>query len=326
MLRNSLLTIAFLAGLVLLDRVIGVSLRAAYDRTSTGAAGGQINDALRNADRDVIVFGSSLARYQVDPATLARQLGGTAFNAGCDGQDIYYARMLESLLLKRECDSDHFMYVLNWRDLLQEDLDRARMFSVFIDESPAIRRILASSLAQRIKLQSHAYRFNTLAISTLRQLVAPEYEGVNGFVSIPLAYQSSPRDFTDMDRDLTAGPTPEELAVMDHKLPLYRQFATAARCHDIDVTFVVSPTFRGGRTQGRGERMILNRLREIARDTRAGFIVLDETTVPAFRDVEYFGDPRHLNARGAALFSDLLAERLRVGQADVAKKQHLDDS
>ncbi|MBC8355947.1 MAG: hypothetical protein H8E66_28555 [Planctomycetes bacterium] len=325
MVRNFVLLIAFTGGLVLLDRAIGTALRAAYDRTVTGEAGGQINDALRHAGRDIIVFGSSLARHQVDPKVLEDHLGLAAFNAGCNGQDIYYARMLESLLLQRQCKSRHFVYVLNWRDLVQDDLERSRMFSVFADESPTIRQILAPSLSQQIKLQSHAYRFNTLAVSTVRQLLVPEHEGTDGFVGIPIEYEPVSTDFADMDHDLRGGLTSSERQVMLQKLKLYRDFSDSAQRQHISLTFVVSPTYRDGRTRGLGERQILNELSKVADETQANFLVLDETTVPAFRDVLCFGDPRHLNARGAALLSRLLAECLASGPDDVAKKQRDDE-
>ena len=314
MIRKTILVLTFLSGFVLLDRAIGLSLRAAYDRTFTGEAGGQINDALRHGQRDVIIFGSSLARHQVDPAVFESQLGLSAFNAGCNGQDIYYARMLQSLLLQRNCESRHFIYVLNWRDLVQDDLDRSRMFSAFADESPTVRQILAPSLSQQLKLQSHAYRFNTLAVSTLRQLLAPEHEGTDGYVGIPIEYEPSPQDFADMDRDLRTSLTPSKLAVTADKLRLYRDFSAAARRHNITVTFVVSPTYRDGRARGHGERSALEQLSEVAADTHANFLVLDESSVPAFKDVRYYGDPRHLNARGAALFSQLLSDCMATGQ------------
>ncbi|HRX81166.1 MAG TPA: hypothetical protein P5307_18985 [Pirellulaceae bacterium] len=325
MIRTILLIIAFVAGLVILDRAIGAMLRAAYDRTFTGEAGGQINEALQNRNREVIVFGSSLARHQVDPSVLEAQLGTSAFNAGCNGQDIYYGRMLQSLLIGQGCESKHFVYVINWRDLVEDEIDRARMFSVFVDESAAIRQILAASLGQRVKLQSHAYRFNTLAISTMRQLMAPEYEGNDGFVPIAADYTPSNRDFTDMDRDLRRGLTASELGVMSSKLSLYRDFAAEARRRNIVVTFVVSPTYREGRERGPGEKLVLRQLSIVAAETKANFIMLDEFAIPAFQDVRYFGDPRHLNARGAALFSRLLASCLETERPDVAKTQHVDD-
>ncbi len=326
MVRKIVLSIAFLSGLLLLDRAVGTAMRAAYERTFTGEAGGQINDALRHSDSDFVIFGSSLARHQVDPGVLEAQLGVSAFNAGCNGQDIYYARMLQSLLLQRDCKCSHFVYVLNWRDLVQDELDRARMFSVFADDSITIRQILAPSPVQQVKLQSRAYRFNTLAVSTLRQLIAPDFEGTAGFVRILVDYQPVARDFREMDRDLHAGLSAGELSIMAKKLQYYRDFSLAAKRRGIAVTFVVSPTFRAGRDRGPGERLAVERLLAVAADTQANFIVLDETTVPAFRDVSYYGDPRHLNADGAALFSNLLAQCLKSTRQSVAKTQRVDDS
>ncbi|MCA9118911.1 MAG: hypothetical protein H6822_16490 [Planctomycetaceae bacterium] len=321
-----LFIVAFTLGLVTLDRLIGFGMRMAYDHTFTGEAGGQINEAIRCRDREVIVFGSSLARHQVDPSVLCAQLSEPSFNAGCNGQDIYYARMLQSLILGKGCASKHFVYILNWRDLVVDDLDRARMFSVFCDESQTIRELLGSSPGSWLKLKSHTYRFNTLAMSTVRQLIAPEYEGHDGFVPIQVEYEPAAGDFADMESDLRVGLTASALAQMSAKLELYRDFSTAARRQNIRVTFVVGPTYRDGRPRGAGERFALEQLQKVAKETGANFLVLDETTVPAFQNTFCFGDPRHLNARGAALFSELLGRCLQATSKDVAKTQHRDDS
>lgn len=79
-----------------LDRVIGFSLDRLYLRTESGESGGLINHALRQ-NPDILVLGSSRAKYHVSPDVLADKLSVSAYNAGIGGQDFLYAVMLLDL-------------------------------------------------------------------------------------------------------------------------------------------------------------------------------------------------------------------------------------
>ena len=107
-LRRVSFLLAFIAGLVAIDRTTAYCLTKLLHGITTGqASGGLINAALQKADSSVLVFGSSLACHHIDPVTIEKLTGRSCFNAGCDGQNIDYARMLEALLLKKERGHNH---------------------------------------------------------------------------------------------------------------------------------------------------------------------------------------------------------------------------
>jgi len=310
--RQLVFALVFLAGLVALDRSIGLVLRSAYERISTGDAGGQINAAVQHKDADVLVFGSSLARYHVDTRVVSKSLDRQCFNAGCDGQDIYYARMLQSLLFSRGCESKHIVYVLDWSDLYRDDLARAKMFAIFFDEDPIVRDMLVNSGPfERLKLQSHAYRFNSVAVSIFRHLIAPKGEGIDGYVPVDAEYFSSAKQTLEMTQHAMAAVTAEDRAIMAEKLDIYADFIRAARGLDIQVVFAVGPTFRDGVEMGPKESLAYEAFQHVAEQQDALFLRLDASAVPELADRKYFRDRRHLNSDGADLFTRRLVEAIR---------------
>jgi len=63
---------------------------------------------------------------------------------------------------------------------------------------------------------------------------------------------------------------------------------------------------------GAKERLARFHFTQLAERHSIELINLDETNVDEFQNVEYFGDQRHLNARGAEIFSSKLAAQLKT--------------
>ncbi|MFT5524888.1 MAG: hypothetical protein ACI9HK_002852 [Pirellulaceae bacterium] len=323
------LVAAFVLGLIVIDRGIGAIMHAGFSRIRTGELGGQVNDAIEHRDRSVIVFGNSLTKYSVSPTEIQRLTGESCFNAGCNGQGIYYTKNLQALLLKKNTQAKTFICVFDWHDLYQNDIERVRLFAPFVDESPQIKEFLCSTGTwQSLKYQSHAYRYNSIGVSIVRHLLRPEQRGDAGFFAIDREYSENPEDTasmkldamkldamkldaTKLDATIANSSQQFDTQLLSEKLKLYNEFILAAKQASIETVFVIPPTFRdGGYPMGAREQLALFHVTRLAAQHDVPLVWLDESTVVQFQDEKFFGDQRHLNARGAKLLSRELARHL----------------
>ncbi|MCA9213553.1 MAG: hypothetical protein KDB27_10835, partial [Planctomycetales bacterium] len=298
--------------LIVFDRASASCLSRIQASIFTGdQTGGLVNAAIRERESEVLVFGSSVARHHVDCELLARETGLTCYNVGCDGQNILYARIVEDLLLQQGCQSKYFIFVVNWNDLFFDDVARVKMLNSFRDRSPAAAQILDSGDRwNRIKCLSHLYHYNGLAISILRHRLAPDEEGVRGYVAMENDYVELEAETMQMQHDLQLPLDSETIEMAEGKLALYDGFVRAAKERGIQVVFVVSPTFRDGIEKSKREEFAQRRIQEIAEQRDAVFLQIDESTHDEFADKRMFADRRHLNRTGSQRFTTTLAAEL----------------
>ena len=315
-LRRVSFLLAFIAGLVAIDRTTAYCLTKLLHGITTGqASGGLINAALQKADSSVLVFGSSLACHHIDPVTIEKLTGRSCFNAGCDGQNIHYARMLEALLLKNGTRAQSFVYMLNWSDLFLSNSTAANLFGPFRGQSQVIDDLLNDNhLKNRIKSLSHTYLFNGLVVSILRQFIKPNHEGILGFVPLESEFRDTHSELARVAREANIREiTPEQFIEAEKKLALYEAFANAAQSAGIEVVFVYGPTLRKGVPAGVQETFAVKRFEAVAERTGCKFLGLDESNLAEFAEQEsLYNDRLQLNKAGALRLSELLATYLNA--------------
>ncbi len=300
--RILMLVVAFLAGLFVLDRGAASLLAAAFERLETGAQVGLANYGVRQTDKELVVFGSSRAVYHVDPAILSEELGVSAFNAGSAGQSVRYARAIEALLLRAGSQARLFVLHVNPKNLWGADAARMQRLAPFYGRDPAVDALLeATSPGARFKLQLETYRYNSLVVPILANLLRDRPSPGNGFRVIP---HDRPQNLNPREAPYEPGAIHEDMS------QLYVDFIAAARERGIRVALVDGPRWRpDGRTPV--DRIGQEHLERLASENGAAWIVIDEVSEPRFREPQYFADVAHLTHEGAAIFTTLLAERLR---------------
>ena len=304
-LRSLALVLAFLAGLLAVDRSAGLLLGQAFSRLHSEGRVGLANWALEQTDAELVVFGSSRAVYHVDPEILQEELGLSAFNAGAPGQSIRYARAMQALLLARGSRARVFVLHVDPKNLWGVESARLQRLAPFYGEDPAVDALLeASSPMARLKLQSWAYRYNSLVVPIVANLLQDRPTPGNGFRVIP----------ADRPQDLERrAPHTEPGEILPEISQLYVDFIAVAREKGIRVAFVDSPRWRpDGPSSVRPTDRIGHRwLGRLAREHGAAWIVIDDSHESRFAGPQLFADISHLNHEGATLYSQLLAEQLR---------------
>jgi hypothetical protein len=307
--------IVFVLLAVALDWGIGGAFGFLYRRTFTGERGGLTNYALAK-DADLLVLGSSRAQYQVMPSVLRERLAMTAYNAGLKGHDFLYSVLLFDLWKRLHAAPRAALIQVDIESLLERgsELEAAQIFSPYLDESPLVREVLYSADAFKpLVYRSRAYRFNGKAFSIARNLFdRPDFEA-DGFIPAlgTLNPATDPVAINALDQDATA----LEQARRPYsatKLRYLRDLAAYGSEHGMRVILFHTPLYQ---QDPEAHGVWAERIHALAAAVPGmDFIDICEATHPHVfrRQPALYNDANHLNARGAVIFSNLLADELKT--------------
>jgi hypothetical protein len=297
-----MLFVLFLAGL---DLALGAICGRVFARQTTGASGGLANRAIAE-HAPLLMLGSSRAQHHLDPEILGAAAGLRAWNAGADGQGLYYACSLLDLV-EAEAVPRLVIWSLDRKDFdpkqRPSQLQRLSVLLPHYPESPRLREFWnAQGYEARLKVQVRTYRFNSLVLPMLASLWSSSAEG-NGFVPIP-AREGGPPAFAE--GEVYASPDQRALAALAGALSLLSARGST-------VVLLTTPRWSPGDPPAAFYDAVDGEVeRRVSGLPRVVFWRMDEAALPAFRDAALFADAGHLNAEGARRFSTRIAERLRA--------------
>ncbi len=321
-------TLAFLTGLLALDRGISQGLSFSYVRVSHDDI-----SLARRAHADAYIFGDSRAKHHYHPGILKKHCGLTFFNAGAEGQGILYLRGLSNLL--EQIDQPKLYVVnLNLNDLMDKDFRYVRLAALrpYMAESSAIQDMLltygwreylrmpgyAPHVMDGIEWGSHLKNTWKLHWKKLVRLALFKTFCYNGQLPTLLPETDSAiAGFVPLGGNLGSQPIEAEWQ-MRSELDLYTvkqliDFVKQARQKNIAVVFCIGPSYREQR-QDPGlrpdESFHLAALRECAWFLKVPLIEMGPETYPVFKQKALYQDLEHLNAQGAETFSEILGPLL----------------
>lgn len=243
---------------------------------------------------DVLVFGSSRAIYHYNPQIIKDSLGFSCYNCGQDGNGIIldygewlmisdrYAPKIAIIDITPDYDlllgEDNHKY-LGW---LRPYYDRPGISDIFDDVDAA----------ERYKMLSQLYRYNTRFLRVVADYVHPIYEvSSNGFRPV------------DSDFDPNKIKKQHEGIVPDSlKLSIIEKLIE--RTPETKLFFVVSPIWYGmAETK-------LNELKKICEKRGIGYF--DYSNSPKYvGNRSFFRDGNHMNLRGANEFTKELVNDIK---------------
>ena len=305
--RNALL---FLLIAIALDRLGGAVFDRLFARTRVGQGSGVVNTMLEHRNDPILVFGNSRARQHIDPDVLASITGLEAYNAGANGQGLPYARGVQALALHRGAKNRCHVLHLDVVDVVNPQLVRANVLAPFVGTVPAIDELLfLNDPWARLKSWSSLWRYNSVALSILRNQRGRPRKGYRGFDSM----KKRRRGFAD-NREFIGkkdAEAPTEIAARSRQL--LSDFVEAARAHGTQVVWITSPMNPGGPTRGTlspTRTAARNLLTAYAAELGVPYVSYDEQRLPQFRDSDLFVDNAHLQAEGARRLSEIVARDL----------------
>ncbi|NQU26218.1 MAG: hypothetical protein HQ567_33440 [Candidatus Nealsonbacteria bacterium] len=295
--RRLVLVGVFLAGALAIDQGFGVLLKRVLPQVKKGQNVGLVNVALDHSEADIFIFGSSRAQHHIMPAVLTKELGCSAFNAGCNGQGILYHHILARLMLARDSNTRLFILNVDPGSFYVPQYQRALVLAPYLEEDPVVRELIvcAAEPYGEFKAHSSTWRFNSIALPiVLRALSSNPEPDTDGFV--PLF-----GDFKEIK------PREANAKFYDDVVERHRQFIRDARNHGVAVVFVVGPCFDRDHSYPKG----MDTIAKLAREEDVSVLYLDEREYPVFCDKAYYRDRGHLNAEGAEKLTQLLAKQLK---------------
>jgi len=301
--RRALLFLLLLAGLDL-------GLAALFDRAfvaqRSGASGGLANQAVA-VEAPLLILGSSRAQHHLDPEILGPAAGLRAWNAGADGQGLYYAYSLLDLVERRSVPR-LVVWNLDLKDFDPKErprqLQRLSILLPHYGESTRLRDLWESQgYEARLKVRVRTYRYNSLVLPMLESLVRPSLPPPGGgFAPIAPRPGIPPVAGDSQEYDL-----PDERAVQ-----ALEEAASRLAGRDCAVVLLTAPRWAPGDPPATFYDRIDRRFEDMAqRIPRVAFWRLDEAVLPEFRDPGLYVDAGHLNADGARRLSQIVAERIR---------------
>jgi hypothetical protein len=297
-----------------LDLALGSLLGRLYRRTLTGARGGLLNYALTK-DADILVLGSSRAEYHVMPPVLHQKLSLTAFNAGVVGHDFLYSVMLFDLWKRSHAPPQVILLHMDIESMLQRDneLEAAQIFAPYIGDSALVRQVLYSADPyKRLEYLSRTYRYNGKVFAMAKNLFVHPDPGFDGFIAAHgrLIPTSETRTLKNaLDQDATALEQARR-PFWQTKVRYLRDLAEFSAQHHTRLFLFHTPRFE---LDVVAHRIWTDRLQLLIADLPGvEFIDICEATHPETfaRGPDLYSDANHLNERGAAIFSSLLADEL----------------
>jgi len=285
-----------------LDFTAGSILRYFYFKQQSGLLY-RTTYALEKTAEDVLILGSSRANHHYIPEEFEKKLGLSSYNAGRDGQFIFYHYAVLQSVLKRYTPK---MVILDFTssDLRDDSRGYERLSSLYpyYKNHPELRGVAElKGPFEKFKLWSSIYPYNssifTIAVGNA-EFNKKRTEDIKGFV--PLR--------KEWNRPLETDSLQEALKIDSLKLYYFESFIKDCAERKVKLYIVNSPTFR--------KFSFPDPYIALAKNIAATYQVpfWDYYQDPAFlkNEGKLFSDATHLNGKGAVFFSGVLINRIQA--------------
>ncbi len=247
-------------------------------------------------DADIVVMGSSRAQHHYDPRVIQDTLEMSCYNVGKDGSGILlmYGRYR---MLKRKHIPRYVLYDVNGFDFGKFKGDYNFLYGLrpYWGEDPVVDSLICLyDKTERLKNFALCHRFNRGLFTLLGGNYVPVVvDGANGF--IPNSW--------DMKHDIAVSQIDPPTVVDSFRIRCLERFLMDCE-GKTQVIFYVSPYYK--RTSDKDFSPVV----ELARKYKVPFINHCSDTAFVWHQ-EYFCDATHLNHRGAAAYSKVVASELK---------------
>lgn len=287
----------------ILDFCTGVILRYYYFRQESGLQF-RSTYAIEKTTADILIFGSSRANHHYHPDVFSRRSGMSYYNAGRDGNFMFYHYAVLQAVLKRYTPKKIFLD-FNAREFAvsPDNYDRISSLLPYYSSHPEMRSIIElKSPYEKIKLLSSVYPFNSLALTVAAGNM--EFNKIRkadnkGYISLAATWKGNVYIDTGAvkyDIDSTV-------------VGLYELFIKDCKKAGINLYIVSSPYFM--KSNHTDYSVIIGK--QIAAKYEIPFF--DHSLDSAFNSKpELFSDIKHLNDQGARIFSEMLIDEILLSE------------
>lgn len=289
---------ALILVLLLIDITAGYVLGYYYPRMKAGESS-RITYAIEKSNEDILIFGSSKANHHYVPAVFEKELEGTCYNAGIDGQNILYHYSILKCIQKRYIPKTIIL------DLhIDEFLKSEKSYSVLSALLPYYRNyeevrtvVNMRGPYEKYKSLSNLYRYNSLTFTIAKNNIFEKKDTtIQGYYPLYNIMKNQ-----SLQEELIKNPEVDTV-----KVEYFRKFINEAVTAGSKVYVFVSPVYR----IRKDESETIKLAREIC--SSKNILIKDFSQSPEFiNHPELFQDASHLNNNGAVSYSEKVSGEIK---------------
>lgn len=290
--------------LVVADWGLGSWSEKMYHKSKYGIYHRQLY-CLEQSNDEILIMGSSRAAHHYVPQIIEDSLGMSCYNAGSDGQCIYYHYTLLASMLERGAKPKMVIYeVMN----LDAEMSSGATFSLdaamerlapHYGEFQAIDSLFAlNGWKEEVKLFSKTYRYNSKLVQTIKCNYLPEkedrgYEALTGKMNVELYEKDA----------VTRTSSPKKsVKIEERKLEYMEKFISLCKTTGIELVLCYSPYYHNMPSEG------ISKIQDMAEKYNVPFY--EFVTDKEFDNPELFNDAMHLNDDGARRYTGKLIRKI----------------
>jgi hypothetical protein len=257
------------------------------------------------ADDEIAIIGSSRASHHYDPQIIADSLGMTVHNYGIEGTNIYTDVAVLSMLLNHAAQKPK-MVILDLSesdvcDVPQWNAEHLSYLFPYVDE-PVIDSLLADVLDPRehaVVRLSALYRHNSRFLDYLKSFLtsnsSPRFSaGSNGMNALNCKWEGSLLRNDQPSYDICV-----------EKMRHLEQFIQLCKSGGIDLVVATSPYYK----QLPATQHWVEEIRNITREHNVTYLYYEQDA-DFLSHPDWFNEPYHLNATGAAAYTKKIIPQL----------------
>lgn len=284
------------------DRSLGSLIEYYFDHEPMGDAA-SFSHAINDPEEDVLIYGSSRAVHTYDTKVFTDTLGLSAFNCGRNASNVIY----HTAILPGAIDGAHKPKAIILDLTAKEIAWRSGQFGADVLAGMILPYVLTNDKFAALALElfpkeyykakvSKLYAYNSLILSIFRNYSRSKNDNVNGYQ--PMHGSKVPTE-------------PEDYTAGRDKIDTYSQgkleeFAKMVTDKKIPLIVIVSPMYV--KPFKENESLVVSK--QIL--AKYNVQVWDYATDPRYVKKELFYDVNHMNAKGAELFSQEIASRMKA--------------
>lgn len=299
--RFLLKSFLFLSVLFILDFYAGSILKYLYYKQNSGWLY-RTSYSIDSTKAEILIFGSSTANHHYYPEAFERRMNMTSYNAGKDGNSIFYHYSILQGILKRYSPKIAILdFSIGEFKKNQESYDRISSLLPYYHNHPEIRPVIQlKSPYEKFKLLSKIYPYNSLIYTiAIRNPALKKRRKKNneegGYLPIDKIW----------NKGIGADTAIVNYQLDDNKINLFRKFIRDCTNSNVKLYVVISPRL----IMYKFDDTSITLAKEICDEFNIPFY--DFSSAPLFMsEPELFADKIHLNDRGAKIFSNKVIDKI----------------
>jgi hypothetical protein len=291
----------FFAIVFLLDAAIGRLLQYLYFKQDSGLLY-RTTYSIDSTKAEIVIFGSSTANHHYYPGSFEKRMNLSLYNAGRDGNSIFYHYSVLKCILKRYAPKIAILD-FNIREFKKDEQSYDRISSLlpYYQRHPEIRDIIQQkSKYEKYKILSKIYPFNSLLftiaignlnLNTMRENIISE----EGYLPLKRIWR----------REISTDTSNKNYVIDRNKVDIFENFIRDCHTSNVKLYIIISPRF----LKYEFADCSISIARGIAKKFNIHFFNFSND--PDFLNhPELFADKSHLNDSGAKIYSNKVIDKI----------------